>query len=219
MLPTEEFAQTFPFLGSADPAFLQELNSITRITVLPPGTRVYHPGDPCAALAFVLEGCIRVFLAGESGREISLYRIERAQTCILSTSAILGSSAFPAFAEVESETRAILIPATLVQSWMETHAIWRSFLFGLLTNRLGSVLLSLEEVAFQRLDIRLAQLLVELAHGGLEIRNTHQELAAELGTAREVVSRVLRDFENKGWIKRSRGGLAIVNSQALEALG
>lgn len=205
----DEFAKVFPFLHRLDASGSSELLECMKPVSFPRGKVLFQPGDPCTVLAFVLEGSIRVCLNSEQGREITLYRIEKAQTCILSTSSIMGNTAFPAIAEVEVDTRAILIPAEKIRSWLQLQETWRTFLFSLLTNRLGSLMLTVEEVVFQRMDIRLAKLLRERADVNGLVSLTHQQIANELGSAREVVSRLLKDFEEKRWLLRERSGLTV----------
>jgi len=209
----QDLVQAFPFL-TQDPALKDMIFDKSHQRSLAAGSPLFQPGGSCEVLAFVLQGSVRVYMSSDTGRELTLYRIERGQTCILSTSSILGQSPFPAFATVEEDTQAVLVPAKLVLDWMSKSAAWRQFLFGLLNTRMGSILLTLEEILFDRLDLRLVRLLVEVADQNL-VKKTHQELAAELGSSREVVSRLLRDLEGKGWIQRHRNGILIVDAKAL----
>lgn len=209
----QDLVQAFPFL-SQDATLKERIFDQSHLRSFKAGTPLFQPGVACEVLAFVLHGSVRVFMSSDAGREITLYRIERGQTCILSTSSILGQCPFPAFASVEEDSQAVLVPANVVLDWMSKSAAWRQFLFGLLNSRMGSILLTLEEVLFERLDLRLVRLLVEVAEQDL-VKKTHQELAAELGSSREVVSRLLRDLETKGWIRKNRQGILIVDRESL----
>lgn len=185
------------------------------VTQLPVGAFVCWEGDTCAQLAIVLSGTVRVYKVGENGREITLYRIEENESCILTASCILSHVEFPAFAVVEKEVRAALIPASNLRDWMDRYDVWRAYVFELMSKRLSHVITTIEEVAFRRVDTRIAELLAHLAEKQAPITITHQEIAYELGSAREVVSRILKDFEREGIISLSRGLVMVQNRQAL----
>ena len=184
---------------------------------LTPGQFVCMEGDACGHLALVLEGTARVYKTSDSGREITLYRVGPGESCILTTSCILSDRPFPAFAAAETEVAARLVPAPVVRNWMEAHPAWRTYVFDLLAGRLGAVIATLEEVAFRQLDARLAQRLLHTVQdtGDATIRTTHQRLAADLGSARAVVSRLLKDFEHDGWIRLQRGAITVLDAKGL----
>ncbi len=152
-----------------------------------------------------------MFKLAESGREITLYRVERGECCILTASCMLSRRPFPANATVESNLDALLIPEAHVQRWMSSSESWRRFLWNLLAKRLGDVISLVEEVAFRRMDERLCEYLTAHAsERGPVIQATHGQIAADLGTSREVVSRVLKDFESRGLLKLSRGSIRLL---------
>lgn len=164
---------------------------------------------------FPIAGAVRVFLPGQEGREITLYRVEPGSSCVLSASCILGGSMFPAMAEVERDVVAWVVPATEFRRWVGDSAYWREFLFRLLGERLGAVLGKLEETTFERVDARLARRLLAAGANG---RTTHQQLANEIGTAREVVSRVLSRWRERGWIESTRATIRVVDARAIASL-
>ena len=179
------------------------------------GAMVCREGDQCGALALLISGAARVFKLAESGREITLYRIEPGECCILTASCILSARRFPAHAVVERELDAVLVPAAQVRHWMAESATWRNFLWNLLAERLAEVIGLVEEVAFRRMDRRLAAHLANQVSADATLHATHQQIAAELGTSREVVSRILKDFEQRGWLQLARGSILLNDRPAL----
>ena len=174
-------------------------------------------GNECGYLPFVLEGTLRVFKTSESGREITLYRIERGESCVLTATCILNGTSFPAMAEAEGKTEVLLTPSRLLMGFVDAHAEWRRFVFGLYSKRLDSVLNLVDEVAFQHIDERIAGFLVKNAAGSENaVSATHGDIASELGTSREVVSRILKDFEAAGMIEMLRGKILVLRRAELE---
>jgi CRP/FNR family transcriptional regulator len=179
-----------------------------------------RPGNECAYLPFVLSGTLRVYKTSESGKELTLYRIERGESCILTATCILSGGSFPALAEAEGDTDVLLLPSRLLVSLVEEHAVWRKFVFGLYSQRLEIVLALVEEVAFHHVDMRIAAYLARAARGRQKVVNrTHAEIASELGTSREVVTRILKDFESSGLITTLRGSIRILRPADLEEKG
>lgn len=205
----------FAFLQGGGRQVEAELRRHVVVTQLPAGAFVFWEGDTCAQLAIVLSGTVRVYKVGENGREITLYRIEENESCILTASCILSHVEFPAFAVVEKEVRAALIPAPILHDWMERYDVWREYVFQLMSKRLADVIATVEEIAFRRVDSRIAELLADRAKQQAHIPITHQEIAYELGSAREVVSRILKDFEREGLIVLARGSVTVQNRPAL----
>jgi CRP/FNR family transcriptional regulator len=154
---------------------------------------------------------------GETGHEITLYRFGNGESCILTANAILSQKNFPAIATVEKEAEAVMIPADAFRDWVKRYDLWRGFVFDLLSNRLSSVMAIVEEVAFRRMDARLATFLLERSRRADSIYITHQEIAAELGTSREVISRILEDFSAGGMISASRGVIRVLDRETLQA--
>lgn len=214
-LTTTDVDQNFPFLRLAGRDVKEEVIQHVSIKPFPAGQFICWEGDECGHLAIVLSGVVRVYKIGESGREITLYRIEKNDSCILTASCILSQIKFPALAVVEQEARAALIPAYILRKWIEHFDVWREYVFGLMSKRLADVIATIEEITFRRVDVRIAELLLKLTEQQNYIAITHQDIASELGTAREVVSRILKDFEREGIISLSRGAITLQNKQAL----
>lgn len=184
----------------------------------PANTTLSLPGSFCEALAIVATGTVRVYQVAESGREITLYRLHAGDSCVLTASCILGQRPFPVVASTEETLEALLIPAPILRDWIARSAFWQEYVFGLLASRLAEVITVLEEVAFRRLDARIAEFLLERQGNSPTLDLTHQQIALELGTAREVVSRILRDLEREGIISRGRGTLNLLKPEALKTL-
>jgi CRP/FNR family transcriptional regulator len=210
-----DIEKRFAFLKNADQEIKKQLLQHARIKEIPAGASICWEGDTCTQLALVLSGAVRVYKVGESGREITLYRIEENESCILTASCILSQTHFPAFAVAETTVQAVLIPASILREWVQQYEVWRDYVFGLMSERLAAVITTVEEVAFRRVDARIAEFVANLAEEQQEVKITHQEIAFELGTAREVVSRILKDFEREKLISLSRGSIIIQHKQAL----
>ncbi len=201
---------TLHFLEEAPDTLQRAFTNHAVIQKIPAGTTVFWEGDSCHSLAILLSGSVRVFKVGESGREITLYRFGSGGGCILTASCIMNGGDFPAIAQVEEEAEAVIIPANVLRDWVNRFDIWRQFVLGLLAQRLADVITTVEEIAFRRMDTRLAEwLLANTARDSRFVQTTHQKIAEELGTAREVISRLLKDFEMEGLILLSRGMIEI----------
>lgn len=177
-------------------------------------------GNECAFLPLVLKGTLRVYKTSETGKELTLYRIEQGESCILTATCILNGGRFPAIAESEGATEVMLLPSRLLVNLVEEHAEWRRFVFGLYSKRLEVVLALVEEVAFHHVDARIAAYLVKFARGRQNVvSRTHAEIASELGTSREVVTRILKDFEADGLITTLRGRIRVLRPTDLKDKG
>jgi CRP/FNR family transcriptional regulator, anaerobic regulatory protein len=220
MLSKEQFdriVQALPILERADQGLLREFQQTAFFTRIPEGRDVFIEGDQVDAIALLISGVVRVYKIGETGREITLYRFGNGESCILTANAILSQKNFPAVATVEKEAEAVMIPADTFRDWVRRYDLWREFVFELLSERLSSVMEIVEEVAFRRMDARVASLLSELGRKSDSIHITHQEVAAELGSSREVISRILEDFSAQGILDVSRGIIKITDRDALQA--
>ncbi|MBN1147656.1 MAG: Crp/Fnr family transcriptional regulator [Anaerolineales bacterium] len=184
---------------------------------IPAGRDVFLEGDQADAIALLISGVVRVYKIGETGREITLYRFGHGESCILTVNAILSRKSFPAIATVESDAEAVMIPADAFRDWVKRHDLWREFVFDLLSERLSSLMAVVDEVAFQRMDRRVAALLLTKSETRRPIRITHQEIAVELGSSREVISRILEDFSRLGLIATGRRMIEIVDVSGLES--
>jgi len=207
-MESREFVRTFPVFRAAAGGLVRDLLAASRQQPIPAATQIYREGDACSGIAFVLAGDIRVFKIGQTGREITLYEIGPGETCILNASCILSGRTYPAHAVALSDITALMVPAEVFRRLVREHEEMRDFVFTLLSQRLTGVMELVEEIAFGRMDERLREYLIERSQNDrLEV--THQKVANDLGTSREVVSRILKDFERQGKLKLSRNTIHI----------
>lgn len=169
-------------------------------------------------MPFVVEGRVRAYLISSEGREVTLYRVENGHGCVLTASCILGGTPFPASAVVETPVQGWTVRAAEFRQWVTQYEFWREYVFRLIGERLSTVLARLDDAMFQRFDTRLARLLLPLADTGGEVRLTHEKIALELGSAREVVSRTLNRWRLDGFVSLGRGLIRFEKRAALERL-
>ena len=214
-----EFEYRFPFIKQCSADFVESFYSKAQYGELPAATSICDEGQHCAHLAMVLDGIGRVYKLSSSGREVTLYRIYGGESCVLTASCIMNGDSFPAMAAAETTVRAILISPKQVVDWFCEEPQWQHFVFGLLSHRLADIISVVEEVAFKRIDVRLAEQFSRAMTGGETVlAKTHAELAADLGSSREVISRILRDFSDRGMISTHRGFIEILDQQSLISL-
>jgi CRP/FNR family transcriptional regulator len=212
----ERITTTFDFLHAGDDQLNRHFMQIASLGKLPKGQHVCQEGTSCSHLALLLDGTARVYKLGENGKEITLYRIAPGESCILTASCMLNDLPFPAFAICETDVEAALIPANEVQNWLADSSAWRSYVFGLVSQRLSDIIDVVDEVVFRRMDRRIAKHLSQRRSASSDrLTITHQEIASDLGTSREVVSRILKDFENREIIRVTRGAIQILAPDSL----
>ncbi len=181
---------------------------------VPAGTVLFEEASPCRGFPLVLSGDVRVARGTPGGRTLELYRVGPGEICVVSTSALFGHAAMPAHGATSSPTELVLLAPATFDAWT-THEPFRRYVFGLFADRLADVIGVAEAVAFQRLDQRLAAAL--LGRGAVR-EATHQVLADELGTVREIVTRLLRRFERDGLVTLARGRIAITDAAGLRSV-
>lgn len=208
-------AAVFPSLQDLPRALHARLAAEGDAVAVPAGARLFEDGAPCSAFPLLLEGSVRVAKLAASGREILLYRVAAGEACVLSTGCLMGRRPYGATGVAETALRLARLPAALFDALLVGHAPFRQAVFGLLAARLEELMLLVEEVAFRRLDERLAALLVMR---GPEIRATHQALAADIGTVREIVSRILSDFEERSFVALGRERITVTDAAALKRI-
>ncbi len=208
----------FPELAQLPPAEQQLILERAQVVVLPQDTTVFAPGMPPENFLLVLDGVVRVQQVSAGGREIVLYRVAGGESCIMTTACLLSQDTYNAEGVTETAVEAVAIPRTAFDELMARSATFRRFVFADYANRITDLLHVVEEVAFERIDKRLAQKLVQRADPSGDLGATHQDLAVELGTAREVVSRHLKEFQRRGWLDLTRGLIHLRDRGALEGL-
>ena len=213
-----DWIEQFPGLSRLEPAIRDVLTRKSTVLTVREGSVIFGPGRSPENLLLLLEGRVRVQQVSEAGREIVLYRVEAGQSCVLTTACLLAYEGYSAEGIAETDVRAIAIPRTVFDDLIAQSVTFRTFVFTAYSKRITDLFQIIEEMAFQRVDIRLAQKLLDLERGTGQIKATHQQLAAELGTAREVISRQLGEFQRRGWIRQSRGSVELVEPAGLERL-
>ena len=219
MLTNEQFERikhAMPILEGAQLELLREFQQKTFFARIAAGKDVFVEGDEAESIALLLSGNVRVYKISESGREITLYRFGQGESCILTANAILNQKTFPAVATIESDVEAVMIPAEVFRNWIKRYDLWREFVFDLLSSRLNTVMAIVDEVVFQRMDKRVAAWLVSKADKVNSIRITQQEIASDLGSSREVISRILDDLSQRGLVESGRGSIEILDNDALK---
>lgn len=200
-------------------AAARRLRAGVQMLRLAAGQNVFHRGDPCRNYLVVVEGRVRVQVLSVGGREVVLYRVLGGQSCVITTSCLISQEHYPAEGVCEQDTVALVLPQALFDEALGRSEPFRRFVFASQGRRLGDLIQRVEDVAFGRVDARLARVLLDRCGGRpAQVNTTHQQLASELGTAREVVSRQLKRFERKGWIAVHRGSVEVIRPQALSKL-
>jgi CRP/FNR family transcriptional regulator, anaerobic regulatory protein len=207
--------ERFPVFRQLDAARLERLLAEAQLLQVPAGSTIFDASQPCRGFPLLLEGGVRVAKFAPNGREILLYRVDPGQGCILSGGCLLGHSDYTARGVAEHDVTLLAVPPALFHELMLQFEPFRRFVFAMYGDRLAEVMELVEEVAFRRLDARLAQLLI---HRGPVVQATHQKLADELGSVREIVSRLLRSFEERGWVKLERERITVLDPKALAGL-
>lgn len=213
-----DWIENFSGLGQLEESVRRTLVERSRIIKVPKDTVVFGPGKAPDNLLLLLDGTLRVQQVSESGREIVLYRVHAGESCVLTTACLLAYEEYSAEGITETDVQAVAIPKTVFDDLIARSAEFRRFVFTAYSRRITDLFLVIEEVAFRRVDIRLAQKLLDLAGSEGGVQATHQQLATELGTAREVVSRLLQEFQRRGWVVLSRGSVELVDRPGLQTL-
>ncbi len=211
----DDWTRQVPALAGLDEAARQRLRELCRRAALPAGTRVFGEGSPCQAYLILLSGEVRVQKVAESGREIVLYRVQAGETCIVTTACLMSGVDYDAEGIAESDVAAQILPEPGFRELLGRSEAFRDFVFRAYGSRISGLLMLIDEVAFGRMDRRLAACLLARAKGSGVVTATHQDLAMELGSAREVVSRLLKEFERRDWVALSRGSVSLINPSAL----
>jgi CRP/FNR family transcriptional regulator len=214
---TNDWHKHYPQLASiTDPAWIEAIQHLEPVTV-PGGTQAYVTGDECRNFLLLLSGNIRIFASGRGGREIVLYRIQPGEFCILSLVSFLQGSTFPANAVTENQVQALVMDRTIFNRAMKNSPALCDVMMMELSNRFLEVINRVQELAFEPLDLRLANLLCRRFREAnmTTITMTHSQLAQELGTTREVASRMLKDLERGNYINLSRGSVSLRDDDAI----
>lgn len=213
-----QWIERFTGLSNLETPIRQRLMERSVVMKVPADTLIFGPGKSPENMLFLLDGTVRVQQVSETGHEIVLYRINAGESCVLTTACLLGYDDYSAEGIAETTVTAVAVPKALFDDLVAHSKSFRTFVFAAFSKRITDLFLVIDEVAFQRMDVRLAHKLIELTGPSNIIKTTHQQLSVELGTAREVVSRQLQEFQRRGWVAQSRGIIELLNRQKLREL-
>ena len=194
------------------------LLNVAQIRHYAKGQQVFGPENLPDSLLFLFDGTIRVSQTSDNGRDIVLYRVDAGESCVLTTACMLAEEAYNAEGLAETPVTAVVLPRPAFDRLVAEEAGFRDFVFAAYSRRLIDLLRVVDDVAFGRIDVRLAERLLALAGTSPTVSATHQQLASELGTAREVISRVLQDFQRRELITQTRGQITLANREGLSAI-
>ncbi len=201
-------------IGMSLPQVIQNAAAVS----VPSGASVFKQGQSADNFLVVASGCVKVFARSAEGKEVVLYRVREGEMCTLTTSCLLGQSKYPAEAVTETDVIARAIPAAQFDQLLNDSESFRRFVFASFGQRLSELMQRFEEMVLEGIHSRLAHFLLQHANDQGIAEITHEQLAQEIGTAREVVSRHLKSMEKAGMIGIQRGKVTIVDPAMLEAL-
>lgn len=179
----------------------------------PDGALIFSPGDMSSAFLIVTSGAVRVEQTNSAGRTMVLYRVEAGDSCVMTTTCLLSDRPYSGFGYADGDVQAVAIAAPKFQRLLKNDAVFQKLVFQTYAHRVGELTDVIDDLLEHRTDLRLARWLAKRPE--VEIKKKQQEIAQELGTAREVVSRTLKAFEEWGWIKIGRGNVTVLNKGAL----
>jgi CRP/FNR family transcriptional regulator, anaerobic regulatory protein len=211
----QQLRHAMPSLAGMPPALEQEVAHNLRLMKVPAGTSVFSERDPCNGFPIVLRGRVRVSKALESGRELALYEVTPGESCVISTSCMLGSAPYGARGECATDAEIALIPRNTFDRLIAEHRPFREEVLQVFADRILHLMELIESIGFQRLDRRLA---ASLLGKGAKVSASHQEIAEQLGVSRESVSRLLKQFEQGGCVNLGRGAIEITDAAALRRI-
>ncbi len=213
-----QLKEHYPEIGAVLDNDLKNIFKLSREIVVPRGVQLFRESDPCQMIMWLLEGTVRVFKHSPEGREITLYRVHPGDLCVLSLQCLFTKQGFPAEAQSEEQIIGIALTREALDAAIDHSPPFRRYILSLLSRRMSEMIGLISAISFNKLDLRLACLLGQLFErsGGTPLKITHIQIARELGTTREMVSRILKEFENKGCIRLRRGEIHLVSEEELQ---
>ncbi len=215
---TADWTTRFAGLSRLSPEIKAKVLAETRVATVPKDSVIFGPGKSPENLLLLLEGTVRVQQTSETGREVFLYRVNAGESCVLTTACLLAYEDYSAEGIAETDLLAALVPRRTFDELIAASPDFRRFVFTAYSHRISDLFHVIEEVAFRRIDVRLAQKLLAMAGPDGSLEATHSTLAVELGTAREVISRQLQEFQRRGWVELGRGVVRIAAPAGLKRL-
>jgi CRP/FNR family transcriptional regulator len=208
----KEFLARFPIFGSLPEADLEEALRAAHVRRVAKGSTPFGTNSPCMGFSMLLSGVIRVVKLSANGREMELYRLQPGESCLISSSCMLGKANYSATAVAQTDLLVFTIPPSVFKQLMARNETFREFVFDQFSQRLADLMMLVEAIAFQKLDQRLASLLLE---EGPELKTSHAKLADRLGTVRDIVGRLLKNFEQRGLVALGRERVRVLDGAGL----
>ena len=215
-----EFSEYFPIWDKMNASQQERLKSVSVFQKVKGGT-VLHDGSPeCLGMLLVCSGQLRAYMLSEEGREITICRFFERDICLFSASCVMPNMQFDIFIEAEKDSELWIIPACLYQNLMDESLAISNYSHNLITNHFSELMWLMEQIMWKSFDKRLAAFLLEdsALEGTNSLKITHEKIANHMGTAREVVTRMLRYFQSENLVKLTRGTVDIVDSKRLRNL-
>ncbi len=214
------FSEYFPIFNKLTSEEQATLLKHATLRKIPKGTLIHNGADDCIGLLLMRSGQLRAYIYSDEGREITVYRLFERDMCILSASCMLRSIQFDITIRAEKDTEAWLIPPDIFKNLMENSAVIANYTNEIIGERFTSVMWLIEQIMFKSFDKRLATFLVDECNIEEKkvLKITHEQIASHLGTAREVVTRMLKYFQNEGVVKLTRGTIEILDVKKLVEL-
>lgn len=213
----EPLLQRYPELSQLDPQGQQLITQAQHLRI-PANAVIFRQGDLCNNFILVTSGTVKVLARGTNGRELVLYRIEDKGSCVLTTSCLLGRQIYPAEGIAETDVEAFLLPAEAFEKALAQSPILRQFIFSSYAHPLSDMIELVQSIAFESIESRLVEYLLAHNDERLEINCSHQTIADELGTAREVISRQLKKLEQQQLVQLERGRIRICDLEQLNSV-
>ena len=214
------FSEYFPIWNKLTPAHQQRLTDSAEFLKFKGGTVIHNGSMDCLGLLLIRSGQLRVYTLSSEGREITLYRLFDHDICLFSASCVMPNIQFEVIIEAEKDSEMWVLPSCLFKDLMDESAVVANYANQLISSRFSEVMWLMEQIMWKSFDKRLASFLLEesLLENSRELKITHEKIANHMGTAREVVTRMLRYFQSEGMVKLTRGTVEILNEAALENL-
>lgn len=212
---SKQLLEQFPIFRSLPSADIEEVMQGSHVRRVAKGGSPFSTNSPCAGFSVLLSGTVRVVKLGASGREVELYRLQPGESCLISTSCLLGKANYTAAAIAQTDLLMFTIPPSIFKRLLARNEAFRDFVFSQFSQRLADLMMLVEAIAFQKLDQRLAAILLEAAP---ETKASQTQLADRLGTVRDIVGRLLKNFEQRGLVALGRERIRVLDPEGLKAI-
>ena len=215
-----ELSEYLPFWSKLSPQQQEQVRDVAQLHTVKKGTRIHDSSEECLGLVILHTGQLRAYILSEDGREITIGRLFDYDVSLLSASCVMPDMQFNIMIEAEKDTQFWSISACLFKNLMDEYLAVSNYARSLIGSNLSELMWLMEQIMWKSFDKRLAAFLLEESaiEGTLELKITHEKIAAHMGTAREVVTRMLRYFQNEGMVRLTRGTIEITDTKLLEKL-